>query len=503
MNISRTPQPQYAAVHAAEFPAQALLRLLPDLQSRPVVVLEGEAPLESVCAMNTHARRRGASLRMTRIEVEELKGLCVLSRSPVNEYAAREVFLECAAQFSPRIEEACEGASQSLVLDITGSSRLFGPPQKLAERLRSSLHSAGFRVSIAVSANFDAARMLAASNRGITVIAPSEESSALAKLPIASLNLAPDHYETFVLWGIRTLGELAALPEVDLITRLGQQARLWRELARGDAEHTFQPIEAGFHLKEFLEFETHVEQIDSLLFIGAQMIDSLVARAAGRALSLALLTVRMDLEEDRVYQRVIRPALPSTDRKFLLKLLQLEIAAHPPQSSVVTLALSAEAGHSNTVQLGLFAPQTPEPSRLDVTLARLKALVGDDRVGSPALEDTHEPGRFRMEGFAVTVKSAPAAHERPRMSLRRMRPPTPVRVTLDAMRPAMFRGGGSRYEITAAYGPWKTSGCWWSASGWDAEEWDVLAVSGSGETMGCLLVLDRRLNRWQLEAIYD
>ncbi len=155
------------------------------------------------------------------------------------------------------------------------------------------------------------------------------------------------------------------------------------------------------------------------------------------------------------------------------------------------------------MQLGLFAPQTPEPSRLDVTLARLKALVGDDRVGSPGLEDTHEPGRFRMEGFAVTIKSTPAVHERPRMSLRRMRPPTPVRVTLHAMQPAMFRDECSRYEITAAYGPWKTSGCWWSTSGWDAEEWDVLAVSGSGETMGCLLVLDRRLNRWQLEAIYD
>ncbi len=292
MNISRTPQPLYAAVHAAEFPAQALLRLRPDLQSHPVVVLEGEAPLESVCAMNTHARRRGASLRMTRIHVEELKGMCVLSRSPVNEYAAREVFLECAAQFSPRIEEAGEGASQSLVLDITGSSRLFGPPQKLAERLRTSLQSAGFRVSIAVSTNFDTARMLAACNRGITVIPACEESSALAKLPITSLNLAPDHYETFVLWGIRTLGELAALPEVDLITRLGQQARLWRELARGEAAHTFQPIEARFHLKEFIEFETHVEQMDSLLFIGAHMIDSLVARAAGRALSLALLTVQ-------------------------------------------------------------------------------------------------------------------------------------------------------------------------------------------------------------------
>jgi protein ImuB len=492
----------YAAVHAAEYPAQALLRLRLDLQSKPVVILQGKAPLESVCAMNIHARQRGAALRMTRIEVEEL-GLCTLPRSSVNETAAREVFHECAAQFSPRIEESSEDTSQTLVLDITGSRRLFGLPQKMAERLRASLQSAGFRVSIAVSANFEVARMLASFNRGITVIAEGEESSALAKLPITSLDLAQDHHETFVLWGIRTLGELAALSEVDLITRLGQQARTWRELARGEAGHTFQPIEAKFQLKEFIEFETHVEQMDSLLFIGAHMIDRLAARSATRALSLALLTIRMDLEGGYVYERVIRPAVPSTDRKFLLKLLHLEIAAHPPQSAVITLMLSAEAGQSSTVQLGLFAPQTPEPSRLDLTLARLKALVGEDRVGSPILEDTHEPGRFRMDSFAVKIKSTPAQDDRPRMSLRRIRPPAPVRVTLHTMMPVTFRNGGQQYEITAAYGPWKTSGCWWSANRWDAEEWDVLAVRSNGETICCLLVFERTSNRWLLEAMYD
>jgi protein ImuB len=502
MNISRTAQPLYTAVHAAEFPAQALLRLRPDLQSKPVVVLQGEAPQESVCAMNIHARQRGATLRMTRIEVEEL-GLCALSRSSASETSAHEVFHELVAQFSPRIEEASEDASQTLVLDITGSGRLFGPPQRMAERIRASLHSAGFRVSIAVSANFDVARMLASFNRGITVIAVGEESSALAKLSITSLHLAQDHFETFVLWGIRTLGQLAALPEVDLITRLGQRAHSLRELARGEAGHTFQPIEAKFQLKEFIEFETHVEQMDSLLFIGAHMIDNLVARAGTRALSLALLTIRMDLEGGYIYKREIRPAVPSTDRKFLLKLLQLEIAAHPPQSAVITLALSAEAGQSSTVQLGLFAPQTPEPSRLDVTLARLKALVGDDRVGSPILEDTHEPGHFHMDSFATNIKSVPAQHDCPRMSLRRIRPPTQVRVTLHAMRPVNFRNSRHRYDVTAAYGPWNTSGCWWSANRWDAEEWDVLAVCDNGETIGCLLVLDRTSNRWQLEAMYD
>lgn len=493
----------YACVYAAEFPAQALLRLRPDLQAEPVAVLEGRAPEETVCALNRSARMKGTSLGMTRLEAESINGLRLLSRSVESEAAARAVLLECAARFSPRIEDASQGTSCSFVLDIAGTERLFGPPEQLAERLRTALAKAGFRASIVVSANFDTARLKAVAAREITVIPEGQEANALGKLPIAALDLTEEHEETFALWGVRTLGELAALPQTELVTRLGHAARRCHELARGVAEHTFQPIQPAFALKEFCEFDTAVEQIDSLLFAGARMLDCLVTRASARAMALASLTAYMRLDGDQVHQCVIRPALPSIDRKFLLKLLQLEIGAHPPQAAVVSLELTAGVGQSSKVQLGLFAPQIPEPSRLDVTLARLKALVGEDRVGSPVLEDTHRAGSFRMEGFAVHGKASPAKAENHRMALRRMRPPVPVRVTVQAERPAAFRDGENRFKVIAAYGPWNTSGCWWSPSGWDADEWDVLAAQSNGAHIACVLVFDRMQKQWQLEALYD
>ncbi len=493
----------YACVHAAEFPAQALLRLRQDLEGHPVAVLEGRAPKEYVCAMNRHALRNGASLGMTRLDAEAISGIRLLARSTESEAAAHAVLLECIARFSPRIEQASQGTACAYVLDIAGTERLFGRPAQLAERMRSALAAAGFRVSIAVSTNYDAARIKAAAIRGVAVIADGEEAGALAKLPVDSLNLDETHRETFAIWGIRTLGELAALPEVELITRLGQSACALRERARGVLPHTFQPIEPEFTLKEFCEFEIPVEQMDSLLFIGARMIDCLVARVADRALGLALLTACMKLEGGSMHQCVLRPAVASVDRKFLLKLLQLEIAAHPPHAAVISFELAAEAGHSSTVQLGLFAPQTPEPSRLDVTLARLRAIVGDDRVGSPVLEDTHRACAFRMEGFGLGVKSPGAHIDGPRMALRRIRPPMPVWVAMHTARPAAFRYRESSYEIAAAYGPWKASGCWWSADEWDVEEWDVLAVRSDGTTIACLLVCDMAQNEWRLEAFFD
>jgi protein ImuB len=498
-----SPNALYACVHAAEFPAQALLRLRLDLRSEPVAVIEGRPPKEYVCAMNRRALQKGAVVSMTRLDVEGIGGIRLLARSLETETAARSVLLECAARFSPRIEDAGRGTGCAFVLDISGMERLFGPPSQLAGRMRAALADAGFRVSIAVSANYDAARMKAAVTHGIAVIAEGEEAHALAKLHLASLELEEEPAETFALWGIRTLGELAVLPEVELITRLGRDAQTWRALARGSHAHTFQPIEPAFTLREFCEFETPVEQIDSLLFMGVRMIDCLVARAADRALSLSLLTAKMQLEGGLTHQCVLRPAIPSADRKFLLKLLQLEIAAHPPQAAVVALELTAEAGRSGTIQLGLFSPQMPEPSRLDVTLARLRAMVGDDRVGSPVLEDSHRAGSFRIETFALGAGAPVREPDVHRMALRHVRPYMPVRVVQRAARPAAFRDSDNHFEITAAYGPWRSSGSWWCEGEWDLEEWDVLAERGDGLFVACLLMRDCSRNEWRLEAYYD
>jgi len=505
-------QELYACIHTAEFPAQALLRLRTELDTKPVAVLEGRAPIETICSLNRAAQLKGAAIGMTRLEAESIAELRLLTRSLETEASARAVMLECAAHFSPRIEAASQGTGSAsvldcaFVLDIAGTERLFGPPEMVAKRLRAALASAGFRASVAISTNFHAARFKAASTRGITVIPDLEEADFLAKLPIALLGLSEEHAETFAIWGIRTLGELAALEETDLVTRLGPQAARWRHLALGGLPHTFQPIEAEFSLKEFCDFETPIEQTDSLLFMGARMIDCLVARAASHALSLASLRLHMQLAGSLVYQRDLRPAIPTTDRKFLLKLLQLEIAAHPPQAAVLSLTITAQAGQSSKVQLGLFAPQTPEPSRLDVTIARLKAIAGEDRVGSPVLEDSHRPGSFRMESFTVVgpLKTPESVEEnRPRLALRRMRPPVPVRVQLFALKPVGFRDRDESYTVAAAYGPWKTSGCWWSTDGWNAEEWDVLAETGSGSSVACLLVHNCAQNEWRLEAFYD
>jgi hypothetical protein len=106
----------YVCIHAAEFPAQVLLRLCTDRQTQPVGVIDGPVSQETVCSLNRHAVRRGAELGMTKLEAESISGLQLLPRSTEVEITAHAVLLECAAKFSQRIEEAprrdslCAGA---------------------------------------------------------------------------------------------------------------------------------------------------------------------------------------------------------------------------------------------------------------------------------------------------------------------------------------------------------------------------------------------------------
>ena len=198
------------------------------------------------------------------------------------EASARAVLLECAARFSPRIEEVSRRQRRvRCVLDITGTERLFGPPEKLAERLRSALLACWLSCLDCGKCELSRGAHEGGCNAWNHRDSRRGGSACAGKLPVAALNLAEEHQETFAIWGIRTLGELAALPEVELVTRLGPQARAWRELARGVATHTLSAHRAGFSLQEFCEFETPVEQMESLLFIGARMIDCLVARPHG------------------------------------------------------------------------------------------------------------------------------------------------------------------------------------------------------------------------------
>ena len=404
-----TPVELYACLFAREFPAQALLRLRPELRERPFVVIEGEPPSQTVCSFNSKARHLGVTRGMTKVELDVFPSVVVLTRSLREETATKAALLECAGAFSPRIENRSDHHSFVCVIDIAGTEKLLGPPSVLTQNLLQCTKALGISVSATVSNNFFAADCLArgTSRPHVAIIRHGQESAALASLPLSVLKLSDEDAETFTSWGIHTLGMLAVLPEKELIARMGQEGRRLRQLALGELPHLFVPIEPEFLLQEQMELESPVEILYSLLFIVGVMLQQLITRATARVLALATVTITLFLEGGSLHTRTVRPALPSNDKQLWIKLLHLDLEAHPPSAAIVALVLTAQPGSTSKVQLGLFSPQLPEPVRLDVTLARIRAMVGDECVGSPVLQDTHQPDGFHIEPFTSTSSIAP------------------------------------------------------------------------------------------------
>lgn len=381
----------YVCLYVKEFPAQALLRLRPELRNKPCVVMEGEPPLQEVCSLTRKARSLGITRGMTQVEVDTFSEATVLQRSLKEEVAAKEVLLECAGCYSPRVEDCSHDHSFLCALDIAGTTGLFGPPETLARNLLGRVSALGITACVAVSRNFHAAVAVAKAPLPLSVriIPTGEESTALVTLPLTVLGISKEQAEIFTLWGIHTLGMLAALPEKELISRMGQAGKRLREMARGETPHFFQPVEATFILAERMELDSPIELLDALMFVVNLMLEQIVLRATARVLALASVSITLMLEHGATHIRTVRPALPTSDRQLWLKLLHLDLEAHPPQAAILAIVLDAEPGSTSKVQLGLFSPQLPEPSRLDVTMARIRAIVGDENAGRIVLEDTH------------------------------------------------------------------------------------------------------------------
>ena len=494
----------YAILHPPNFAAQVVAQQRPELRKRPFALIDGEPPADTVVAANKAARGLGVEVGMTRLQAATIPEVVAIRRVPEDEVAAQSIVHTIACLFSPRIEYV-EVHPGTYALDIDGMNGMFGDETRLANKLRQRVMTEGFLTNVAVTQNFDAALCLALGRTGVSVVPPGGEATALRDLPLHVLNLTAEQAETFEAWGIRTCGQLAALAETDLISRLGQTGKRLHSLARGAWPHLMFPVEPNFEdsLVERIELDFPVELLEPLLFLLGRMTDTLLERAKAKARAIASLRVVLHLDGGKQHERIVRPALPLEDKPTLLKLLQLDLETHPPSAAILSLELHAHSAPPYRAQHGLFLPQAPEPGRLEVLLARLRKLLGEERVGSVELKDDHRPNAFRVVPFAPPP---PKRSERPSLAvataLRVCRPPQTIGVAFTGSMPVRVFWDGQHYGVREIAGPWRVSGQWWNEANWCREEWDVrLATEGTERV--CRIAFDPRSRCWYVQGTYD
>src|SRR5580700_7420605 len=539
----------FAAINVANFMVQAVRRAEGEVRDRAIALVDGTAPLINVVAANDAAWRAGIQLGMAQTQAQ-LCGVEIRRRSRALEKAAHAALLDLGWSMSPRVEDH---AQDTILADLAGLNSLFGAEEDIAREFARRAAELRLRVHVAVSANLEVAVHAARGFAGITVIPEEEEARYLSGLPVQTLAPSAEALETLERWGIRTCAALGALPVLELSEQLGQEGVRLQELARGAHARALVLAEPAELLEEEMELDDAVEDLEPLSFVLGRLLDQVCARLAARALSAAAIRVRFDLgdafeREEQVrgknataavragaaaaaaevqaaaktYEKTLNLPVPMRDSKMLLKLLRLQLQADPPPGAIVKITLGADPARRRSTQHGLFVPNSPDPEKLELTVARLAKLVGNANIGSPELTNTHRPGEFRMNKFFAQPNETrargkaggagnkslsggdgeAAAVRRPMTGCRIFRPRLAARVELREGRPAKIVLRGLYGRVMTASGPWKISGDWWREDAWQQEEWD-LEIQFDGGDAGGSVPVNAPANMQVIAAVQD
>jgi len=397
-----------------------------------------------------------------------------------------------------------------------------------------------------------AAMVFVMARPGLSTIPQGAEADALAPLRLEILKkceVSDFTLQTFFRWGLRTLGELAALPAVELTARFGRQATLWQSIARGEDVRPLVPMLEEERFELSLDLEWPIEGLEPLSFVLTRLLEPLSTRLERRDRGAAVLHVVLDLVTKERCTRRLQLSTPMRDVRALRTVALLDIEAHPPSAAIDRVAIVIDPTPWRVLQHALFTRPYPTPEQLSTLVARLGALMGQDRFGAPATVDSYRPGVFGMGSFqpsglrspvpdarsgqarhsaedaAAAALSPPAFARWYRMraparlaiapkarrrqpyipsALRRCRQPVPARVAANQNRPMRVttdRRGFSGGSVVSCAGPWRTSGEWWAggAASWNRDEWDV-SLSDGGVYR---IFRERETDRWFIDAIVD
>jgi protein ImuB len=439
---------------------------------------------------------------------------------------------EFAYGFSPIVEEA---AGRTVVIDVEGCELLFGSAYELANdvarRAKEPRANGGLEtpVNVAIAANPDAAIHAALRLNGVTFVSPGEELTCLGEFPIAALEfslvnvekkLGDEICETLRLWGVLTFQDFAALPIAGVSERLGQEGVRLQQLAAGKTERHLKVKQPAPVFSHSIELDHALYELEPLSFVFARLLNQLCATLDAYALATNELTVQLQLDNQTAHDRTLSLPHPMRDPKVFLKLLVLEREKQPPPAAVKAVSITCDPVKPRVIQNGLFVPLAPAPDKLELTLARLGKLVGDENIGSPVLLDTHRPDAFTIKRFALDTNADrrkrnknskfEIRNSKLTVGFRMFRPPLRAVVQLERGLPSRISAWDKQRslygKVVDLAGPWRATGDWWRTDRWARDEWDVAVESGkAGSEQQAIYRIYRELSTdaWFVEGAYD
>jgi protein ImuB len=319
------------------------------------------------------------------------------------------ILLDCAQRFSPLVEIT---SPDLVTFDVRGLERIVGSPGKIANEIERVV---GLPAHIAIASNPDTAIYIARACSDVTVIPLGEEAERLAPLSLHLLGCPSELGEVLDVWGIRTFGQFAQLPSIGVAARLGAEGSYWQQQTQGVIRRQLRLAHETFRFYKEQAFDDAITSLEPLLFLIGRFLFELCLELRARFLSTNEVRLTLQLERQGQHLVQLRLPVPTSHHKALLKLIQLELDQHSPPAPILNVQLELVSTAPKTTQEELFTSAYPAPEQIELTLARVRRIVGSENVGTPELLNSHRPDGFIMRPFLASARAAVVEPERPVM----------------------------------------------------------------------------------------
>ena len=385
----------------AFFVSVELLRR-PELRGQPVVV-GGEGDRGVVAAASYEARHYGIHSAMPSVRARRLCPHAVFLPGDHAHYG--EVSTRVMAifrSFTPLVEPI---SLDEAFLDVTGSRRLKGTAVEIAHAIRAEVaEQEGLTCSVGVAPTKFVAKLASEAAKptagkdgprpglGVKVVDPADVLRFLHPLPVQALwGVGPKTLEKLTSRGIRTVGDLAALPEDDAARHLGDaNGRHLRRLAHGIDDRAVEPDLRPKSIGHEETFARDHHRLDPLRRELVRMADAVAARLRDHGFAGRTVTIKVRFHDFRTITRSVTlptaiDAGPAVARAAKALLDQVD-----PASGVRLLGVSvSHLTDGGARQLTLDDVEAPGWDDATKAIDEIRRRFGDDAIVPATLRDEH------------------------------------------------------------------------------------------------------------------
>jgi DNA polymerase-4 len=357
----------------------------PELRGRPVLVGH-DGPRGVVCAASYESRPFGCRSALPMARAKRLCPQAAIVEPRMEHYV--EVSGQVFAVFesvTPLVEPL---SIDEAFLDVSGSTRLFGPPPAIAAHIRRRIREeTALSASVGVAPNKFLAKLCSDWDKpdGLTVLEPADVLARLAPLPIRRMwGVGPATEQRLVRAGFASFGDLQGVALEQACARLGPHGEFFWRLARGEDDRPVVPDAEAKSLGAEQTFGHDVEEPEAVRQVLLAQMERIAARLRRHGLAGRNVTVKIRYGD---FETITRSATldAATDRTDLLRDTAVELFARWARGGFRPVRLIGgsvgQLAHAGAGQGALFRdPEDERARRLDRATDAIREKFGGGAV---------------------------------------------------------------------------------------------------------------------------